>query len=259
MSSSLKKAFSFTRLLRLACAGLEILIVLGLLVMIVLVPFAESSVSSGSQVEITKNAKTGEFTYAVHPRRQVARNVPNDGSKQALVGGAVSLGPFSLSPKKEGQYFNGATTDADVSVQRVEAMVAFKGAARTKEALEASKWPAVIGELSAILIGLAFFEMLRRLLSSAEKGDLFTDSNVRMLRQVGFLMIGLDLVRFAAGAVLMSRLNAFVAPFFSDGTWTLSTTVYGKLTGAISGMSILLLAEVFREGLKFRKDSDLTI
>jgi hypothetical protein len=259
MSSSPKKAFSFTKLLRLACAGLEILIIVGLLVMIVMVPFAESSVSSGSQVEIVKNAKSGEFTYTIHPHSHVDGTPANESSAQPAANGVVSLGPFSLSPNKEGQYFKGATTDADVSVQKIEAMVAFKGPARTKEALDASKWPAFLGELCAILIGLAFFEMLRRLLSSAEKGDLFTDSNVRMLRQAGFLMIALDLVRFAAGAILMSRLNAIVAPFFTNGMWTLSTTVSGKLTGAISGMSVLLLAEVFREGLKFRKDSDLTI
>jgi hypothetical protein len=58
---------------------------------------------------------------------------------------------------------------------------------------------------------------------------------------------------------LMNRMNEFVAPFFSSGTWILSSTVSGKLTGVISGVFVLLLAEVFSEGLKFRKDSDLTI
>lgn len=259
MNSSRKKAFSFTKLLRLACAGLEILIGVGLLVMLVMVPFAESSLSSGSQIEITNNARNGEFTYTIHPHPHLNGIPTNESSPPPGANGVVSLGPFSLTPNKDGQYFKGATTDADVSVQKVEAIVAFKGPLRAKEALDASKWPAVIGELCAILTGLAFFEMLRRLLSSAEKGDLFTDSNVRMLRQVGFLMIGLDLVRFTAGAILMSRLNAIVAPFFTNGIWTLSTTVSGRLTGAISGISILLLAQVFREGLKFRKDSDLTI
>jgi hypothetical protein len=108
-------------------------------------------------------------------------------------------------------------------------------------------------------MGLAFFDVLRRLLSSSEKGDLFTDANVRMLRTIAFITIGLDLIKFAAAAVLMNRINAFVAPFFSDGTWIFPSTMPGRLTGIISGISLLLLAEVFREGLKFKKDSDLTI
>jgi len=119
--------------------------------------------------------------------------------------------------------------------------------------------PAVTGELCAILIGLAFFDMLRRLLSSAEKGELFTEANVRALRLIGFVIIVLDLLRFASGAVLINRMHSFASPFFSDGTWVLVTTFSGKLTGVYSGLTFLLLAEVFREGLKYRRDSDLTI
>jgi hypothetical protein len=263
MSPPNKKAFSLTKLLRYACGALEILIVLGLLVLVVLVPFAESNVSAGSHITISKSTRTGDFTYTVYPAGNHRITVTNEVSPQPGTSegeaGSVSVGPFSLSAGKEGQLFKGASADKDVDVQKVEAMVAFKGISRATEALRAFKWPAVTGELCAILTGLAFFEMVRRLLSSAEKGDLFTDANVRMLRRIGFLMIALDLARFAAGAILMSRMNTFVTPFFAGGTWMLSTTVSGKLTGVLSGVFVLLLAEVFSEGLKFRKDSDLTI
>jgi hypothetical protein len=263
MTSSLKKAFSLTRLLRYACGALEVVVVLGLLILVVMVPFAESNVSSGSHITISKSTRTGDFTYAVHPGGNRGIIVTNENSPQLANlddgVGSVIVGPFSLSAGKERQYFTGAEVDKDVSVQKVEAMVAFKGVARATGALRAFKWPAVTGELCAILTGLAFFEMVRRLLSSAEKGDLFTDANVRMLRWIGFLMIALDLARFGAVAILMSRMNEFVAPFFSSGTWMLTTSVSGRLTGVISGVFVLLLAEVFREGLKFRKDSDLTI
>jgi hypothetical protein len=263
MTSSQKKPFSLTKLLRHACGAFEILMVLGLLIVVVMAPFADSNVSSGSHVTISKSTRTGTFTYAVHPGGNRGTTVTNETSPQSGnvedEAGSVSVGPFSLSPGKERQFFVGAASDKDVGVQKVEAMVAFKGIARATEALRAFKWPAVASELCAILSGLAFFEMLRRLLSSAEKGDLFTDANVRMLRRIGFLMIALDLAKFGAEAILMGRMNEFVAPFFSGGTWMLSNTVSGKLTGVISGVFVLLLAEVFREGLKFRKDSDLTI
>jgi hypothetical protein len=263
MNATPSKAFSFTKLLRFACVGFEILIVVGLLVTAILVPFAESYLSNGSKVTIAKSPMTGNFTYDFRLSRGRDVSVTNDVSPQPSVtaggAGVVSVGPFSLNAGREGQFFKDSKAGKDVDVQKVEAMVTFRGPDRPIAALRAFKWPAVIGELCAILSGLAFFDMLRRLLSSAEKGDLFKETNVRALRQMGFLLIVLDLVRFAASAILMNRMNSFVAPFFSDGTWMLATTVSGRLTGVFSGLLFLLLAEVFREGLRFRRDSDLTI
>jgi hypothetical protein len=59
--------------------------------------------------------------------------------------------------------------------------------------------------------------------------------------------------------VLVARMNVLVPPLFPDGTWMAQTIPSGKMTGVLAGMTFLLLAEVFREGLKFRRDSDLTI
>ncbi|HEY5227317.1 MAG TPA: DUF2975 domain-containing protein, partial [Opitutaceae bacterium] len=242
---------------------LEILIAVGLLVTAILVPFADSHVATGSRVTISKNPMTGSFTYDFRFLKHHDVSVTNDASPSSDVpeGGAgiVIFGPFDLKATKEVRFFKGPNSDKDVDVQKVQAMVTFTGPERAVEALRAIKWPAVTSELCSILIGLAFFDMLRRLLSSAEKGDLFTDTNVRTLRQFGFLIIVLDLAKFAVGAILMSRMNSLVEPFFSGGNWMLVNTGAGKLTGVFSGISFLLLAEVFREGLKFRKDSDLTI
>jgi len=262
MTTSPSKTLSFTKVLRVACATLEIFGGVGVLVMLVLVPFAESHVANGSHITISKNPKLGSFSYVIRPSKNRSVTVTNEtpGDPGAIGDtGSVTVGPFSVSAAKEGQFFQAAATSKDVAVQKIEGMVAFTGPAAATEALRVFKWPAVAGELCTLLIGLACFEMLRRLLSSSEKGDLFTDSNVRLLRQIAFLIIVLDLARFAAGAVLTNRMNVFVARFFADGTWMRPSTMPGQLSGVVSGLTILLLAEVFREGLKFRKDSDLTI
>jgi hypothetical protein len=263
MTSPRPKGLSITKFLRVACAILEIIGVLGVLVMLVLVPFAESHVANGSHITISKNPKLGSYSYVIRPSKNrgvtVTNETPGDPGVTSGETGSVSVGPFSVSAGKEGQFFQTAATSRDVSVQKVEGMVTFTGPATATEALRVLKWPAVSGELCTLLIGLACLEMLRRLLSSSEKGDLFTDSNVRLLRQIAFLIIVLDLVRFAAGAVLTNRMNVLMTHFFADGTWMLPSTMPGRLSGVVSGMTFLLLAEVFREGLKFRKDSDLTI
>src|SRR5579863_1857895 len=141
MTSSQKKAFSLTRLLRYACGALEVVIILGLLILVVMVPFAESNVSSGSHITISRSSRTGDFTYAVHPGGNRGITVTNKSSPETENpedgAGSVSVGPFSLSPGKERQYFGGAAVDKDVGVQRVEAMVAFRGVARATGALRA--------------------------------------------------------------------------------------------------------------------------
>ncbi|HEY1793992.1 MAG TPA: DUF2975 domain-containing protein [Opitutaceae bacterium] len=153
----------------------------------------------------------------------------------------------------------GAARDRDVQIRDAEGMVVFTGTGKAIDALRAVKWPAVIGEACAILCGLGFFEILRRLLLSAEKGNLFTDANVRSLRVFGLLLIVLGVVRVAVGAVLAGRMNAHVAPYVAEGTAVVLNSFIARTSVVISGAVMLLLAEVFREGLKFRRDSDLTI
>jgi hypothetical protein len=260
MTSTPKKTLSFTRVLRIACAALEILIVVGMLFYAVLFPFAESNVRNGAHITISKDVKLGGFSYILQEHNLTVTSDSSatpDSTKEAA--GSVTVGPISLEAGKAGQLFKGAALGKDVDVRRVEGMVAFTGPEKAPEALRVFKWPATIGEFCKMLMGLAFFEMIRRLLSSSEKGDLFTDANVRMLRTIAFITIVLDLIKFAAAAILTNRINAFVVPFFSDGTWILPTTMPGRLAGVISGISLLIVAEIFREGLKFRKDSDLTI
>jgi Protein of unknown function (DUF2975) len=254
---------SFTRLLKLACGAFEFLILLGLLLMLIVIPLAESAVASGSHVSISRTSKSSEFSYVVRLAHHQSVSMTNGDSlpqgQPEDDGGSVSVGPFALSADKGRHVLTGMTTDKDVEVQKVEGIVVFKGATKAVQALREFKWPAATGELCAILTGLAFFDLLRRLLAGAEKGELFTDAHVRMLRQIGFLMISLGLVRFAVNSILVARMNAYVAPYFAEGTWALGTSLAGTLSGAVSGASVLLLAEVFREGVKFRKDSDLTI
>jgi hypothetical protein len=260
MNSSPKRGLSFTKVLRIACAAFEILIVVGMLFFAVLFPFAESNVQNGGHVTISKDIKLGGYSYVIQEHNLTVTSdssVAPESTKE--VAGSVTVGPISLRAGKAGQFFKAATLGTDVDVRRVEGMVAFTGPERAPEALRAFKWPAIIGEFCKMLMGLAFFEMLRRLLSSSEKGDLLTDANVRMLRTIAFITIVLDLIKFAAAAILTSRINSFLVPFFSDGTWILPTTMPGRLAGVISGISLLVVAEIMREGLKFRKDSDLTI
>lgn len=258
-----KRSFSLTKLLRLVCTGLEILILVGLLASVAMAPFAEWFLYPGSAIRISKSPTTGAFTYNFRLSGHHDVNLTNDGSApaagQADKQPSVSVGPFPLLAGKEGQFLKDGTGAKDVDIRNLEGMVEFKGPQRALDALRAFKWPALASELCAYLGSLVIFEMLRRLLASAEKGEMFTDANVRALRRFGCLIIGLDLLKFAASVTLLGRMRSFAAPFFADGALSKASSLAGAFGGVVTGLAFLLVAEVFREGLKFRKDSDLTI
>jgi hypothetical protein len=252
MNTPISKPFRFTKLLRYACAALEIVVVLGLVALAIEIPHLGSDLAIGEHISISSD-RTGDFTYGI---TRTPNNAPMPATNQS---GSLSIGPFALSSERNAQFLINKDVAQDVAVEKVTGMVTFKGPVQSSKALAMFKWPAVLALFCAILVGLAYVEILRRLLLSAENGDLFTDTNVRSLRQIAFLMIVLGLIRFAAWEVLVARMNVLVPPLFPDGTWMAQTIPSGKMTGVLAGMTFLLLAEVFREGLKFRRDSDLTI
>ncbi|HZZ17995.1 MAG TPA: DUF2975 domain-containing protein [Opitutaceae bacterium] len=252
MSASSRKRFSFTKLLRLACAAFEIVVVLGLLAMAFTIPRLGSDLVTGEHVSISSD-RGGDFTYGItRTQDKGVTHAPNDS-------GSLSIGPFALSSFRNSQFLSDKQVAPDITVQKVTGMVTFSGLAQSSRALAMFKGPAVLALYCAILGGLAYIELLRRLLLSAEKGDLFTGANVKSLRLFAFVLIVLGLIRFAAWQVLVTRMNIMVPPLFPDGTWMAQTLPSGKMTGVLTGLTFLLLAEVFSEGLKFRNDSDLTI
>jgi hypothetical protein len=251
MNTPAQKRFTFTKLLRYACTTLEVFVLVGLAALAVELPNLGPDLAIGAHVSISSD-RTGDFTYGI---TRTLDKTPTAGNPS----GSLSIGPFALSNAGNAQFFINKDLAQDISVEKVTGMVKFNGPVQSSKALAMFKWPAVLALFCAILVGLAYVEILRRLLLSAEKGDLFTDTNVRSLRKIAVLMIVLGLIRFAAWQVLVARMNVMVPPLFPDGTWMAQTIPSGKMTGVLAGLPFLLLAEVFREGTKFRKDSDLTI
>jgi len=114
------------------------------------------------------------------------------------------------------------------------------------------KWPVVIGGLFAAalyLIGvLIIVARLRAIFATLMAGDPFHPDNVLRLRVVGAALAGLELVRYAvwmSSAWLIPGQNK-VEPNFSLTAW-------------FSVLVVFVLAEVFREGARLRREAELTI
>ncbi|HEX5380203.1 MAG TPA: DUF2975 domain-containing protein [Phenylobacterium sp.] len=114
------------------------------------------------------------------------------------------------------------------------------------------KWPVVIGGLFAAalyLIGiLVIVARLRRIFATLMAGDPFHPDNVSRLRVIGVALGSLELVRYAVWAV-----SAWLIP----GENRVEPNI--SLTAWFSVLVVFVLAEVFREGARLRREAELTI
>jgi hypothetical protein len=91
-------------------------------------------------------------------------------------------------------------------------------------------------------------ERLRRIFGTLTAGDPFHPDNVRRLRVIGLMLAGLELVRYLlwiVGASLLPDIDRVESEF--------------SLTAWFSVLVVFVLAEVFREGARLRREAELTI
>lgn len=89
---------------------------------------------------------------------------------------------------------------------------------------------------------------LRRIFSTLTAGDPFHPDNVARLRLMGLMLAGLELGRYAFWAV-----SAWLLPGVNRIEPTMSLTPW------FSVLVVFVLAEVFREGARLRREAELTI
>lgn len=103
---------------------------------------------------------------------------------------------------------------------------------------------------SLSLLGYAFIVgVLRRIFNSLSLGDPFHPDNVRRLRMIGL-------------ALLCVESFAIVVRILREKIWHLNfeSQASGRdVSGWFSVLVIFVLAEVFREGARLRREADLTI
>jgi hypothetical protein len=110
----------------------------------------------------------------------------------------------------------------------------------------------LVGGLAAASLYMAgvlvIVQRLRRIFVTLTAGDPFHPDNVLRLRVIGLVLAGLELGRYAiwiAGAWLLPGQNK-VEPSLSLTAW-------------FSVLVVFVLAEVFREGARLRREAELTI
>ena len=92
---------------------------------------------------------------------------------------------------------------------------------------------------------------IRRIMETLVRGDPFHPDNVARLRWVGAAMVGLEAAAYGVRALLDQLGPHSAALRVSDGWF--------NPTAWVAVLVVFVLAEVFREGARLRRDSELTI
>ncbi|PVM86875.1 DUF2975 domain-containing protein [Caulobacter radicis] len=95
---------------------------------------------------------------------------------------------------------------------------------------------------------MAIVERLRKIFATMILGDPFHPDNVRRLRVMGIVLAALEIGRYVLSALTRILVPSDKSP---EGSFT--------LTAWFSVLVVFVLAEVFREGARLRREAELTI
>jgi hypothetical protein len=111
--------------------------------------------------------------------------------------------------------------------------------------------------LVVLLLGCLLWVLtqLRHIFRSLSRGLLFIPENARRIRWVGFTVIFGEVIR-AALVYFWSYYTSL--HFTANGLRFFAATDFNAIT-IVSGLAILVIAEVFREGTRLHEDQSLTI
>jgi len=125
---------------------------------------------------------------------------------------------------------------------------------------------------SAVLVAFSWllFGALRKLCANIQGGEVFSESNLRLVRNSGLIMIAYIATAFvvqlwAAHAMNgyfeqhLASSNSLVSQFAGrEVRLTFSPTMFAQ-GSLVTGCSLLLLSQVFKQGLNLKTENDLTV
>jgi len=156
------------------------------------------------------------------------------------------------------------TSERDLGVTRIVPELQVNVFAQDPELASAARWT-ILPRFTALL-GAALFLMrlLRDLCARVEKGEVFSEETLRLVRNIGLLYVAFSLFDLLTRAWSMYLLGGYLARQATvtgiDGTFAANLGSLPVATGGVvEGLVILLLAEAFRQGLALKQEADLTV
>ncbi len=192
--------------------------------------------------------------------------VPNDQTKGLVVSGIPLKFPATKTPLKP----DGVGPPAEIRSLKGEISLQ---PTTSREKVLHRLLLFVPGVLGAALT-YAVFEILFRLCRNVERGDVFTTSNVTLLRRFGIVLVVYSFVSFLSTVGIYCWFYGQVDPTSTFEGFSierpdvilqfmpLGFSVDGVPFGGgklVGGLLLLVLAKIFQEGLKLKQDAELTV
>jgi hypothetical protein len=165
-----------------------------------------------------------------------------------------------------GAYRVQATKAAAGDVELAEIRGKFLGNSRSADAEIASlsRWHIFL----RLVVDLAFcfevLDLLWRLCRNVEKGEVFSESNTRYVRNLGLVILVYQAIACAAGFWYARMIDGFLQQrVVAEGVklklhWGAEVFPMDP-TLIVTGLLLLMLGEVFRQGLALKKENELTV
>jgi hypothetical protein len=235
----------------------ELFLGFGSLLVIVLMPFADTMVAN-SRESILITLPHGPFFvgctlhFGAGPNapagpNQVGANISDTGS------GSLSIGPIRLRARIA------ATEDSarGISIRNTEGMVTIAQPGDAARALRFVRWPFIFSLMCTGGTCVALLDLFRRMLRSVERQEVFTAGNIRNVYRIGFILIASNIANHVLVGWLVSRTISFVTALLPQAALVSSNGM--EPFGIAAGLMILALAEILRQGLALKEENQLTI
>jgi len=136
-------------------------------------------------------------------------------------------------------------------------------------ALRSTVWPSAA---IFIIFSWLLFGSLRELCANIERREVFSEKNLRLVRNSGLLLIGYSVTSFLVHLWGAHAMNNYLAQHvtwtgvipsarFPDGLGSVRFGFSGGIGefGLVAGCTLLLFGEAFRQGLNLKTENDLTV
>ena len=156
------------------------------------------------------------------------------------------------------------TVVGDVTLSNVRGIISVNSASADAELVSLSRWRFILVDLVNLVFPFGVIDLLWRLCRNAERGDVFTESNTHHVRNLGLVILVYQVVACAASYWYVRMVDGFLYQrVVADGVklnlhWELKFSPFDPNLIA-TGLLLLALSEVFRQGLALKKENELTV
>ena len=182
----------------------------------------------------------------------------------------MAVGEISLPVETKGIELRSNSTKAvNLKVGRLRGGLEVDLMSEDAELLAALRWTMIPAMAAFIAFSWLLFGSLRTVCANIERGEVFNETNLRLVRNIGLLFIGYSLLglvlqlwaQYTMGGYLNQHVAVAGVEAGAAGALRFSLSLAGSNDwgGLLTGCLVLVVAEAFRQGLTLKTENDLTV